>query len=186
MGLAGQSELELPAATLGLGWHVVRAEYAGDEQHEGASAGPLFVDIVNAPPLLTSVAPVEVQQGKSVQVPIEVSDTDAEDVLTVTVVLGPEGLTVDSQAHILTFAPAATLPLGKHAALVRVTDLAGAFAEQRVELNVLPNDELSTVGGGCGCGAGGVSGGAAWGLLMAVWLMRRRRSRLSEGGVPSR
>ena len=92
----------------------------------------------NTSPTLAPIPPMRAKAGSSVTAVLEISDADPGDVLAVTLEGAPPELTLDAAANVLTFAPTANTMSGE--ARVRVTDRAGASAEQVVRYARIDDD----------------------------------------------
>ena len=102
----------------------------------GATAvGHVFVTVtcVNDPPVIGAVAPITTTWGTPVNVALTVTDADASDTATFSLVSGPDGAAVVGNTFMWT--PAAA-QVGVHTVKVRVTDSAGAFSETTFTVTV--------------------------------------------------
>ncbi len=98
----------------------------------------LNVDDVNQAPVITSVAPTDVQGGQSLNYQITSTDDDVADAHTYTLVRGPVGLYLNPHTGRITSAPGGIEP-GTYTVLVEVADLRGATVEQSFTIVVHEN-----------------------------------------------
>ena len=92
---------------------------------------------LNDRPTILSTPPAAATVGRLYQYDPQVNDPDTGDRLTFSLVTAPTGMTIETTTGVITWAPAAT-QLGPQSATVRVTDAAGAFAEQSFTVTVSP------------------------------------------------
>ncbi len=97
----------------------------------------IFAVTVNAIPVFTSSAAAEVREGAPFLYQVAVSDAYPEDdVHTFSLVVAPDGMTIDPHTGLVEWHPAAS-DVGTHAVTVRVTDAYGGSAEQSFEVRVV-------------------------------------------------
>jgi RHS repeat-associated protein len=106
----------------------------------GAEATQAFTVTVapgNRAPTIDSTAPTTATVGAPYAYDVEASDPDVGDVLTFSLPLAPAGMSIDPASGLIAWTPAAGQE-GDAPVTVRVSDGAGAFAEQSFVVTVEP------------------------------------------------
>lgn len=95
----------------------------------------LTVSNTNDAPNIVSSAPISARVNEPYQYSVFAVDIDAGDTLSYSLIQGPAGMTVEAATGVINWTPGFTQQ-GDHLVQLRVTDLAGEFAEQAYTLTV--------------------------------------------------
>lgn len=128
------------------GPHTVRVQVNDDRGLASVQAFTLVVRAAdsNQPPVITSSPPTRAVVGRSYVYNIAASDPDAEDVLISSLVVAPDGMSVDPISGVVEWTPRQD-QVGSHSVTVRVQDPSGLSGVQSYTLIVAQSPIASGV-----------------------------------------
>lgn len=133
----------LPVSTQ-VGPHQIRVRVTDGAGLYDEATFALQVVSVNLPPRIVSDPPVNAVPEQPYLYRVQLTDPDNEDLVSLTLVEGPAGMSLDSASGLLQWTPSAD-QLGSHAVRLLAEDNAGATTEQRFTVVVAEGNLPPTI-----------------------------------------